>query len=113
MRDYRAEAEEVLAAQGGCYTFDDILQQIHTGHMQSFAEGDTWVVTQVHNFPRKKVLDIAFVIGDIESLQLIEPRILAFAQEVGADMLTATGRLGWTKKHLPGWKATSINFVRA
>lgn len=111
-RDYKTEMDRVLEQHGGFYTYEDILGLIETGRMQSFAEGDTWVVTQVHEFPRKKVLEIAFVIGNIEDLHKIEPKLEAFKKEIGADMLTATGRVGWSRRHFPGWEATSLNFVK-
>lgn len=104
--------ERVLKRQGGFYTFNDIMDCIAAGTMQSFADGDTWVVTQVHEFPRKKVLDIAFVIGDVDALHRLEPVLEEFAREIGAEMMMATGRLGWEKKYFPGWRRVSTNFVR-
>lgn len=105
--------KELLEEQGGFYTFEDILDCIHRGTMQSFADGDTWVITQVHEFPRKKVVEVAYVIGDMDTLKRMEAKVEKFAREIGADMLIATGRLGWQNKYFPGWKPVSHNYVRA
>ena len=103
---------KLLEYQGGFYTIEDILQLIQEGKMQSFAKGDTWVVTQVHEFPRKKVLDIVFVIGEITDLHELEPQLEAFKQEIGADAMTATGREGWLRRAFKGWKVHSVNLVK-
>lgn len=102
----------MLEKSGGFYTVEDILDHIHEGKMQSFATDRTWVVTQIHEFPRKKVLDIVFVVGEMEDLEELEPQLENFRREIQADMITATGRLGWLKKYFKGWKPTSVNFVR-
>lgn len=111
-RDLKKEFAKMLEAQGGFYTLEDVLSLILQGRMQSFAYKDTWVVTQVHEFPRKKVLDIVFVIGDEEGLHQLEPQLEEYKNLVGADMLSATGRPGWLRKTFPGWKAVSLNFVK-
>lgn len=107
-----ARLRKLLEYQGGFYTVEDILQCIQVGTMQSFAQGDTWVVTQVHEFPRKKVLDIVFVLGERQDLHELEPQLEAFKQEIGADMMTATGRMGWLRSAFKGWEAHSVNFVK-
>lgn len=104
--------EKLLKRQGGLYTFGDVMECIDRGTMQSFAEGDTWVITQVHQFPRKKVVEIAYVIGDTDHLKKIEQQIIQWAEEIGASMLIATGRPGWDRKHFPGWTRVSSNFTR-
>lgn len=111
-RNFHKEMARVLEQQGGFYTIEDILDLIQEGRMQSFADQDTWVITQVHNFPRKKVLEIVFVIGDAEKLRELEPRIEEFRKEIQAEMMMATGRLGWLKKHFDGWKPISANFIK-
>lgn len=111
-RDIKREFEEMLELQGGLYTFEDVLELINEGKFQSFVTNDTWLVTQVHQFPRKKVVDVVFVIGDMKDLPELEAQMLAFKDSIGADYLSATGRLGWKKNTLPGWKAVSMNFLK-
>lgn len=111
-RDYRAELDAMLAESGGFYTFEDIMECIRTGQMQSFAKGDTWVVTQINEFPRKRVVEIVYVVGELSMLPVLEAEVIQFAHGVGAEMLMAAGRRGFEAKHLVGWKATTTNFVR-
>lgn len=102
----------MLELQGGLYTFEDIMQHIAEGKMQSFADGDNWVVIQVNVFPQKTVLDIVLVVGELEALKAMESQILAYKEKVGADLIVATARLGWTKVPNDDWKPVSVNFVR-
>lgn len=112
MRNFLNELNQMLEDQGGLYTFNDVMELISQGKFQSFAEGNTWLVTQVHVFPRKKVLDIVFVVGDLKDLPALEKQMLAFKESIGADHMSATGRLGWNRNTLPGWKAVSTNFIK-
>jgi hypothetical protein len=112
VRNFREEVEQMLEDHGGLYTFDDILDQIHSGKMQSFTDGQSWIVTAVHRFPRKTVLEVVLVVGSLDALKSMECQLLAFKEEVGAQMLMASGRLGWLKVKSDNWKAVSVNFVR-
>jgi hypothetical protein len=111
-REYKERLDKMLEATGGFYIFEDIVEMIHSGQMQSFADGDNWVVTQVHKFPRKTVLDIVLVIGEMDAVLAMEDKLVAYKEEVGADVIIATGRLGWSKTHPDNWKPVSVNFVR-
>lgn len=105
--------EQMLEDAGGLYTFDDIMDAINKGTMQSFSDGHSWVITQVHEFPRKKVVEIAYGIGDAENmLGPLQDEIAAFAKSIGAELLIATGRLGWNKVAGEEWKLLSANYVR-
>jgi hypothetical protein len=108
----RRKFEKLLKRQGDLYTFDDVLDHISRGLMQSFSDGNTWVITQVHTFPRRKVVDIAFVLGDFDACVKLQDEIVEFAKGIGADMLMGCGRRGWDKMKTPGWRAVSVNFMR-
>lgn len=111
-RDFKAETIKMLAENGGFYEFADILDHIERGMMQSFVQGDTWVVTQINEFPRRKALEVVFVVGNLSDLAAAEEQVTKFAHEIGAELLMTAGRKGFNRKHLPGWIPTSTNFVR-
>lgn len=98
----------MLAQEGGLYTFEDVLEAIKKGQMQSFTLGDTWVITTLYSYPRKKVLHILYVIGAMGDLVKMESEVIDFAKSHGAEMITANGRLGWLKRHFPGWQGTAV-----
>lgn len=105
-------SRETLAKAGGLYTLEDIFQQIADGKMQSFAHGDTWVVTAVHDFPQKRAVDFTLVVGDYLSCLEIQKQVLEFAEMIGADMLMGSGREGWDKYKTEGWRKLSVNYLK-
>lgn len=112
MRSYLDEAKTVLD-KTGFYTLQDVLDCIAAGTMQSFGKGDTWVVTQIHAFPRKKVLEIFLVIGDLADAQALEPEVEAFARAQGVSSLTTWGtRDGWGRIRTKGWEDLGHVFER-
>jgi hypothetical protein len=109
---YHAKLARVLDRMGGLYTLNDILTAIAQGKMQSFVEGDSWIVTQVVSFPRAKVLEVFAAIGDLDDLRILHDRIIDFAAEIGAGVIRAYGRKGW----LPdasrrGWRVKARYYV--
>lgn len=104
--------ENLLRDYGGFYTFDDILEHINAGKMQSFAHGDSWAVTQINEFPRKRVLNVVFVVGTIADLEIVYSDILGFVAENDIKYGMANGRRGWLEKAFPGWKFVSATFVK-
>lgn len=111
----KKKLDRALALAGHAYTLEDILHEIHEGRMQSFAEGESWAVTQIVDFPRKRYVEIVFAVGNLTELKEIYPRIEQFGREIQADGLRAFGRPGWMRqfnidKH--GWAETTRVYVR-
>ena len=55
---YHVKFAKALARQGDLYTLQDILDRLADGRMQSFAENNSWMITQISNFPRRRVLEV-------------------------------------------------------
>jgi len=111
----KQKLRKALAVAGHTYELEDILQEIKERTMHSFVEGESWVVTQVVDFPRKRYLEIVFAVGNLDELKRIYPKLEAFAREIQADGLRAFGRPGWMRqfeidKH--GWVETTRVYVR-
>lgn len=104
---------KALSYQGGLYTLKDIMERLEDGRMQSFAEGDTWVITQIVDYPQKTALNIFLVVGNLDEAIKAEERIVAFAKEINADLITAFGRPGWKKMMHGSWKHRYSVFDRA
>lgn len=102
----------MLKRYGDLYSLNDILEQIADGRMQSFCRGETWAVTQINEYPRRKALDLVFVVGDMEELERMESDIIAFGRKMGCTLIMTNGRMGWLKKKFKGWKAVSCMFVK-
>lgn len=99
---------------GGLYSLQDILARIAEGRMQSWVEGDSWVITQISVFPRARVLEIVIALGKLDEVLRIHERLIDFAKEIDVGVIQAYGRKGW----LPfarerGWKVKARSFVYA
>ena len=104
--------KRALKIANNVYTLDDIMDHIKSGKMQGHVEGSTWAITQVHEFPRKKAVDILYVVGSLESSLKLENKIEHWARELGADLLTATGRSGWWDFRTLGWKRNGVVYAK-
>lgn len=111
-KDMRIKLERVLHDFGDCYTVNDIMHAIEKGRMQSFVEGETWIITQVLTFPRKKALDILFVIGHLDEARRALPRLEEYARSIGATKIASLAREGWSKFAGPEWKKTGVSYVK-
>lgn len=109
---FKKQVDKLLVKCGGFYLFEDILDCIDAGRMQSFAVGESWCVTQICEFPRRRALDIVFMVGHLDELREMESQLIQFARKHGIDRGIATGRLGFIEKAFPGWKLVSANFVK-
>lgn len=104
--------DDTLEKFGGLYTFDDIVAAVRVGKMQSFANGDSWMVTQVAEFPQKRVLDIVFAVGNTDELSEIESEVIGFARSHGIEFMMANARPGFDKVKSDGWTKVSATFVK-
>ena len=99
---------------GGLYTVSDILAAIAAGHMQSFAEGDSWAITQVVQFPRARLLEILIALGDIEQCRTLHSRILQYARDNGIGLVRNglwLGADGFQHPLTSGWKIRTKTFL--
>ena len=109
---YHRKMARVLDRMGGLYTLNDLLTRVADGRMQSFAEGNSWIITQIHVFPRAKALEVFAAVGDLNDLRVLHDRIIDFAAEIGAGVIQAHGRRGWLPDAAQrGWKLKARYYV--
>ena len=109
---YRARLAEALERAGGLYELSDILERIDDGRMQAHVSRETIAVTEISVYPRRRVLTIILLAGDLSDGENLHEQVFAFARKVECDAIVAQGRYGWArlaKSH--GWKTVSKNMV--
>lgn len=112
MAIYHAKLARVLERMGSLYTVQDLLAELAVGTMQSFVEGESWVITNIAIYPRAKALQIVAAVGDLDDVLAIHPRLVDLAEKEGASVIQAYGRKGWIKPALErGWKVKSRAYV--
>lgn len=109
---YRARLAEALERAGGLYELPDILERIADGRMQAHVSRETIAVTEISVYPRRRVLTMILLAGDLEDGEDLHRQVLEFARKAECDAVIAQGRYGWAhlaKSH--GWKIVSSNMV--
>ena len=109
---YHRKLQRALDYQGGLYALPDILERIAQGVMQSWVQGNSWAVTQISIYPRRRVLEIVAAVGDLGDCRILHGKILAFASEKNVDLVAAYGRRGWARDaDRNGWKIKSESYL--
>jgi hypothetical protein len=95
---YHKKLARVLDRMGSLYTVNDLLTAIREGRMQSFTHNNSWVITQIQDFPRARQLELIAYVGDLTDLDALHDKILKYADEVNAGLLSTHGRMGWLRE---------------
>jgi hypothetical protein len=104
--------EKALRYAGDLFTLDDVGEALRKGTMQGHCVGETWAVTQVHQFPAKKTVNILVVVGNMEDSLRLEEKITEWAKGIGANRVTAIGRDGWWEHRTIGWKKAGVLYSK-
>ena len=94
-KPYMQQLQELLHDMGGTHSYEDIRALIDDGAFQSFAVGDTWVVTNLIPFPQATVLDIFLVVGDAKDFDELEKQVETFARDQGVTYMRVYARKGF------------------
>ena len=103
---------------GHRYTLPDLRTACMEGEMQMFvAESDSEIcgvlVTQIVQYPRRRVMQLAFMAGVGIDEMLPHANIFdRFARDMDADELEIVGRMGWRKVMGEEWKTGGIILVK-
>jgi hypothetical protein len=105
--------EDALEYSQGTHDISDVMYSISIGEMQLFANKGGCVVTQITQYPQKKVLFVFLAGGELDSVISLHDEVISYAKSKNCDTLMQVGRMGWTKelkKH--GWKNKSACMTR-
>lgn len=89
--------QEALERSPGLETIEDIEQGIRECRLQFWPGRASAVITEIGQYPRKRVLIVNHAGGDLNELIEMEPSIAAFARGAGCDLVMGFGRMGWKR----------------
>jgi hypothetical protein len=89
--------EAALERSGGTHTLEDVVQSIQTGAMQFWPAPRGCAVTEVVNYPQKKVLHIFLAGGEMDQIIDMDSSAVEFAKMNGCTGMSIAGRKGWAK----------------
>ena len=106
--------EAALEYSHGTHTIQDIFEFVANGTLELWPGKNCALISQVSEYPGRKMIHIFLAGGDIKEIEEMEPSIIAWAKEQGCSALTLTGRPGWTKSFLKdiGYKNTQVQMIK-
>jgi hypothetical protein len=106
--------EHALHCGGDTHTIADVLQGTEAGAFQLWPRAHSVVITQLQDFPQKRLLCIFLAAGIMDELQDVLPDVLAFGRAQGCAGAYLNGRLGWMRSFLrdQGWTVQSVTMVK-
>ena len=99
--------EAALYYSNGTHTIDDVLETVQRGDAQFWHYPDAAVVTEIMDYPQKRVLRYWLAGGNLKTLLKVEPSIRHWSQLWGCVGIEIIGRKGWHRV-LKGFKQTVI-----
>jgi hypothetical protein len=109
---YHKKLQRALERQGGLFSVSDILEEVALGKMQSWVHNNSWAVTQISVYPRKRVLEVVAVVGDLGDCRILNERLVKFANEKNIDLIASYGRKGWARLgESLGWKIKTTSYL--
>lgn len=106
--------EDALEYSHGTHDIYDIFESVASGQVQFWPGERCALITQVSEYPKKKMIHVFLAGGDITEIELIEADIVKWAKTQGCEALSLTGRPGWTKSFLNniGYRNTQVQMIK-
>lgn len=93
----RKYIEDALEYAKGTHTIDDIWNGIVDGTFQFWPGEKSAIITEVQIYPQKKAMHIFLAGGDLNELLEMEKSVRAFAETIGCNSMSISGRRGWLR----------------
>ncbi len=89
--------ESALKLSGGTHLFQDVVECVKLGTMQLWNSPKGCMVTEIIEYPQKKVFHIFRAGGDLDQIRNFSESAIYFAKLNGCSNMTLAGRRGWVK----------------
>lgn len=89
------------------YTIDDVEGKIANGSFQLWVGNVSATITEIQEFPQKRIMNVLFCGGDLSEIIEMEKSFIHFAKLNGCTRLYGGGRKAWVRKLkqlTPGWE---------
>jgi hypothetical protein len=99
----------------GCptHSLEDVLEQVACGDARLWETPDAVVVTEIHEYPRCRVLHFWLATGELGGVVELTRQACADAKELGCTWATIAGRKGWERVlSEDGWKPKMVILSR-
>lgn len=86
-----------LERSSGTHTAADVIDGIKAGEFQLWPAERGCLVTEIFEFPQRRVLNVFLGAGDMDQLVDMHDSVVAFARQNGCAAVRVTGRAGWAR----------------
>lgn len=91
--------DKALALGGHTHTRQDIADGVKSGRFQYWGDDECCLVTEIVEYPRKRVLHLFIAAGNLERLlEHYLPTVKQFASDNGCSSLTSVSRKGFLRR---------------
>lgn len=110
LSDFRPQIEAALSYANATHTYEDVATMIAAGAAQYWPGPASVIVTELVDFPRKRVLNVFLAGGNSPELEAMIPLVLDWGKAQGCVVASFTGRRGWTRSFVTkmGWRDTGL-----
>lgn len=104
--------DKALALGGHTHTRQDIAEGVASGRFQYWGDDECCLVTEIIEYPRKRVLHLFIAAGNLNRLlEQYLPAVKQFAKDNGCSALTSVSRKGFLKRFPAyGFKPKCVTF---
>lgn len=84
-------------AFAGTHDADDIALGVAEGRFQEWGDGDSCIITEILDTPRRRTLRFFLAEGSMPEIRAMIPAILDWGRSVGCTHASLVGREGWRR----------------
>lgn len=93
----RHHIEAALGYGGNTHSFDDVRDMILKGTAQIWPAPRGCAVTEIVQYPRKKVLNVWLAAGEMDQIIDMLDNAMEWGRAQGCEAMTLSGRMGWQR----------------
>lgn len=94
-------ADKALRKAGHTHLVEDVIDALQTGRMQALYNDGGMIITEITNFPNKRVCDVFLCVGELASIVALKPQLIEFGKHHAVELGRAHVRPGLVEP----WKA--------
>ena len=108
---HREQIEAALGYAGGTHTFEDVRAGVEAGTLLYWPGVRSAVITEIIQYPQRRVLNFFLAGGDLAELEAMYPIIMQYGRAQGCSSAVLSGRKGWERSFFvrtEGWTPTLV-----
>jgi len=96
------------------FVLQDVVDGMAFGDFQLWPGSKSAVITQIVQYPQKKVIHVFLAGGDMDEVKQLEEDLSIWGKYQGCQAVTLVGRPGWRKSFLKdiGYKCTQVQMFK-